>query len=118
MNTAAPRARSASPGLIRRLPVGAEPQPGGGVHFRIWAPASQTLAIELEGQAPCELAPEPGGYHSGLVDGARAGSRFRVRLAGRDGALPDPASRFQPDGPHGPSEVVDPAAFVWSDRDW
>jgi maltooligosyltrehalose trehalohydrolase len=118
MDTASPRAQSPSRELSRRLPVGAEPQPGGGVHFRIWAPAARSVAIELEGQLPRELAPEPRGYYSGLVEEARTGSRYRIHLAGRDGALPDPASRFQPDGPHGPSEVVDPTEFEWSDGDW
>jgi maltooligosyltrehalose trehalohydrolase len=118
MDIASPQAQTASPVLIRRLPVGAEPQLGGGVHFRVWAPAVRNLAIELEGQSPRELAPEPGGYHSGVVKDARAGSRYRIRLAGRDGAFPDPSSRFQPDGPHGPSEVVDPTEFTWSDGNW
>jgi maltooligosyltrehalose trehalohydrolase len=63
------------------------------------------------------LNPEPGGYHSGRVAAARVGSRYRYRLDGKD-AFPDPASRFQPEGPHGPSEVIEPDAFRWTDRDW
>jgi maltooligosyltrehalose trehalohydrolase len=65
--------------------------------------------------APLER--EADGYHSGRVAAARAGSRYRYRLDGKD-AFPDPASRFQPEGPHGPSEVIDPDAFRWTDRGW
>jgi maltooligosyltrehalose trehalohydrolase len=62
------------------------------------------------------LACEPGGYFSGFAEGAGAGTRYRFRLDGGD-AYPDPASRFQPEGPHGPSEVIDPA-FAWTDGEW
>ena len=102
--------------MARRLPVGAEPQPAGGVHFRVWAPKRREVAVVIDGTAHA-LAPEAGGYFSGLVAAARAGTLYRLRLdAGDD--FPDPASRFQPDGPHGPSRVVDPSDFRWSDRNW
>ncbi|HEV2187955.1 MAG TPA: malto-oligosyltrehalose trehalohydrolase [Stellaceae bacterium] len=103
---------------VRRLPVGADVQPDGGVHFRVWAPAARTVAVECEGAAPLVLSPEPDGYFSGLAEAASAGTRYRFRLDQREPALPDPASRFQPDGPHGPSEVIDPTHFAWNDRDW
>ncbi|HTZ37167.1 MAG TPA: malto-oligosyltrehalose trehalohydrolase [Stellaceae bacterium] len=101
----------------RRLPVGAEALPLGGVHFRVWAPAAKTLAVAIEGQAPRRLAAEPGGYFAGGIAGAKPGERYRF-LLDDDRALPDPASRFQPEGPHGPSEIVDPAGFAWSDHAW
>jgi maltooligosyltrehalose trehalohydrolase len=101
----------------RRLPIGAEPQ-SGGVHFRVWAPAAREVAVEFDDGAAQALAPEPGGYFSALVAGAGAGTRYRFRLDGRDPALPDPASRAQPDGPHGSSEVIDPSIFAWTDGDW
>jgi maltooligosyltrehalose trehalohydrolase len=63
------------------------------------------------------LEPEPGGYFSGLAEGRGAGDRYRLRLDGGD-LLPDPASRFQPEGPHGPSEVVDPGSFPWRVHGW
>ena len=44
--------------------------------------------------------------------------RYRFRLDRGETALPDPASRFQPEGPHGPSEIVDPGEFAWTDRAW
>jgi maltooligosyltrehalose trehalohydrolase len=102
----------------RRLPVGAEPQPTGGVGFRLWAPRCRRVAVEIEGLPPVDLDAEPGGYFSRSVRQAASGMRYRFRLDGGELALPDPASRYQPDGPHGPSEIVDPAAFAWSDTCW
>ena len=104
--------RQAAPEIVRRLPVGAEVLPQG-VHFRVWAPLRKAMEVVFEGPSgswPVSLAlsPEGGGYFSGLVEGAGAGALYRFRL---DGALyPDPASRFQPQGPHGPSQVVDPSS--------
>ena len=113
----------------RTLPVGAEvvregasPTPAG-VHFRLWAPAATTAEVVLEGPSQSGSFPlEPegtGGYFSGLVRHAHAGLLYRYRLSHLpDQLLPDPASRFQPDGPFGPSQVVDPGAFAWSDGVW
>ena len=63
------------------------------------------------------LQAEAGGYFSGVVE-AMPGTRYHLRLDTTDRLLPDPASRFQPEGPHGPSEVVDPLAFRWTDDGW
>src|SRR5690349_10357509 len=101
----------------RRVPGGAEVQPGGGVHFRVWAPGHLRVEVVLEGGPEIALHAEADGYWSGLVGLARPGQRYRYRVDG-EGPFPDPASRFQPDGPHGPSEVVDPAAFAWTDHGW
>ena len=106
----------------RRLPIGAEVQREGGVHFRVWAPASATVAIEFspeevdDNAALFPLEHESDGYFSGLCADARAGQRYKIRLA--NGVFPDPASRFQPEGPHGPSEIVDPEMFDWTDGAW
>jgi maltooligosyltrehalose trehalohydrolase len=101
----------------RRLPIGAEPSPDGS-HFRVWAPSASRVEVVVEGDgASVALSPEPDGYHAGLVPGVCAGARYRYRLDGGD-ALPDPASRYQPDGPHGPSVVVDPGTFAWNDEAW
>lgn len=101
----------------RRLPVGAEVVPGRGVHFRVWAPIRKTVAVALEGGPTVPLAAEPGGYFSGQIDGIGAGARYKYRLD--DGGLfPDLASRYQPEGPHGPSQVVDPTTFQWTDHGW
>jgi len=84
--------------------VGAEAQPGGGVHFRVWAPRRGKVEVVVDRMDPQPLASESEGYFSGLVPRARAGSLYKYRLDGADEA-PDPASRYQPDGPHGPSRV-------------
>jgi maltooligosyltrehalose trehalohydrolase len=64
------------------------------------------------------LEHEPRGWFSGLVEGAGAGTRYRFRLGDEDATYPDPASRFQPEGPHGPSQVVDPASYRWRGSRW
>ncbi|HEV7516681.1 MAG TPA: malto-oligosyltrehalose trehalohydrolase [Thermoanaerobaculia bacterium] len=89
------------------------------MHFRVWAPARQRVEVVFEGPeaAAVALAPEPDGYFSGAVGAAGPGSLYRFRLDGL-GPFPDPASRYQPQGPHGPSRVVDPAAFAWTDQSW
>jgi maltooligosyltrehalose trehalohydrolase len=105
----------------RRFAIGAEILPRGGVHFRVWAPKCKSVEVVLESGANAEthaLQAEEHGYFVGMVDRARAGSLYRFRLDGGSYLYPDPASRFQPQGPHGPSLVVDPAAFVWSDAGW
>src|SRR5687768_7302835 len=106
--------------LARRLPVGAEALPGGGAHFRVWAPrrARVEVVLEDEGGASFELAREEGGYFSAFVARAREGALYRFRLDGDERLYPDPASRFQPRGPHGPSQVVNPARFRWTDDAW
>ena len=118
--------------VARRLPVGAEVvAAGGGVHFRVWAPRrarvevvfeseEEQASIELSdgGRASFELEAEDGGYFSGLAPGACEGKLYRFRLDGADYLYPDPVSRFQPRGPHGPSRVIDPARFRWTDAEW
>jgi maltooligosyltrehalose trehalohydrolase len=101
----------------RQMPIGAEVLADGGVHFRVWAPKRRRVEVVLQGVASAALEPEGGGYLSGRLATARAGSRYRYRLDGGD-AFPDPASRFQPEGPHGPSEVIDPRAYAWGDSGW
>ena len=105
----------------RRLPVGAEVLPGGeGVHFRVWAPRRRDVEVVFEGGTPpsARLTPEPGGYFSGVSRAGRAGALYRFRLDGGGHLYPDPASRFQPQGPHGPSQVIDPGVFRWTDQRW
>src|SRR5579864_9427916 len=101
----------------RRLPIGAEPQSGGGVHFRVWAPAADNVAVDIDGAGSVRLSAEADGYFSGLVDSIGAGERYRFRVDGEK-LLPDPASRFQPDGPHDSSEIIDPTRFKWTDTTW
>src|SRR6188474_2071742 len=103
----------------RAFPIGAEIH-ADGTHFRVWAPRSRTTAVEIYDQAGAvisthPLSPEGGGYFSALLTDAGAGTRYRYRLD--QGAFADPASRSQPNGPHGPSAVVDPQ-FPWTDGAW
>jgi maltooligosyltrehalose trehalohydrolase len=106
----------------RRLPVGAEVQPGGGVHFRVWAPRRRSVHVVLEDGpgvgADVSLSSAGGGYFSGWAEAAGAGTLYRYRLDGGPNLYPDPASRFQPQGPHGPSRVIDPSGFSWADKEW
>jgi maltooligosyltrehalose trehalohydrolase len=100
----------------RRLPIGAEIVEGG-VHFRVWAPARKDVAVVL-GDREAPLSAEGDGYFSGLIEDIGAGALYRFRLDGGDDLYPDPASRFQPEGPHGPSCVVDPRSYAWKDHGW
>ena len=104
--------------VSRRRSVGAEIVPGG-VHFRVWAPDHQSMAVvRSDGSGEHELTRETGGYFSGLVERAGAGFLYKLRVDGAGDALPDPASRSQPQGPHGPSRVVDPSTFHWQTTAW
>ena len=106
--------------IDRRLGVGAEVVAGKGVEFRVWAPDRSKIEVVIEGSsvAAHSLPAESGGYFRGFVKGVKPGALYRYRLDGADKTLPDPASRYQPEGPHGPSQVVDPGAFGWTDGSW
>jgi maltooligosyltrehalose trehalohydrolase len=105
--------------LDRADPLGATRGPGGAVRFRLWAPRPTTVTLErgapLGRRVPMEPLGE--GYRGADVDGVSDGTRYTFRLDGGP-PRPDPASRSQPDGVAGPSEVVSPEKFAWTDRDW
>lgn len=105
--------------VTRRMPVGAEfISPGKGTHFRVWAPERKTVEVVFEGsKEKALLHPEGNGYFSGDASGIETGARYKYSLDGGE-AYPDPASQYQPSGPHGFSQVVDPASFRWSDAAW
>jgi maltooligosyltrehalose trehalohydrolase len=113
-------------GQPRQLPIGAEALPEGGVHFRVWAPRCRRVEVVIEGgpgyssdnPQGTELTPETLGYFSGRAATAAVSTRYRFRLDNSDALYPDPASRFQPDGPHGPSQVIDARRFRWTDGAW
>ena len=93
--------------------VGASPTPEG-TYFRVWAPTAERVEVVLDGRKiRIPLVGEIDGYYSGLVDKAVAGDLYRLSIDGGEG-FPDPASRYQPEGPHGVSEIVDPIAYEWS----
>ena len=109
----------ATASAAQHLTFGATPTPGG-TRFRAWAPAAADLILVIHDGAargtyslPCGES----GLSDRIVEGAAAGDRYSYRF---DGSVdrPDPASRFQPEGVHGPSQVIDPAVFQWSDGHW
>jgi len=103
---------------LAELSLGATVLPEGGVRFRVWAPRARAVSLMLGGKprAPVGMRPEDRGYFCADVPSAAPGDLYRYRLGGR--LLPDPASRSQPEGVGGPSEVVDLGRFAWSDDDW
>jgi maltooligosyltrehalose trehalohydrolase len=90
----------------------------GGVRFRVWAPKRARVDVVLEESGRSfPLMKDEAGYFSGLVPIATAGMLYRYRLDNGD-AYPDPCSRYQPRGPHGPSLIVDPSTYAWRYPDW
>lgn len=89
--------------------------------FRVWAPEAAAVELVLErpvgGTAVHAMTRDADGFHSVRVPGAGVGDRYRYRIDGA-GPFPDPASRFQPEGVHGPSEVVDPSRFPRPPAGW
>jgi maltooligosyltrehalose trehalohydrolase len=90
-------------------------------HFRLWAPEARSIDLILEStevsSSPLPLKSSGDGYFIGVFPENAAGTRYRFCIDG-DRTLPDPASRSQPEGVHGPSEVVDPSQFDWTDDNW
>ena len=106
----------------RRYPIGAEIAPDGSTHVRVWAPRGPTVSfVELDANgavvATTELDAEGNGYFSGTVANAGRGTLYKFRIEGR-GEFPDPASRWQPSGPHGASQIVDATRYAWRDGNW
>ncbi|WP_175998016.1 DUF3459 domain-containing protein [Burkholderia stabilis] len=108
---------------VHCLPFGAQPCGAScttpRTHFRVWAPGSTQVQLELDTGAGPTLVPmtAAGPNWFEVFADCGAGARYRYRL---DDAvsIPDPASRSQPEGLHGPSEVVDPRAFTWRNTFW
>jgi len=92
-----------------------------GVQFRVWSPESRS--IDLMVQCPetsasvLPLQPSGDGYFTGVFPDIQTGTRYQFRIDGGP-SYSDPASRFQPDGVHGPSQLVDPSLFRWTDNHW
>jgi maltooligosyltrehalose trehalohydrolase len=106
------------------MPFGATLVPGGGTRFRLWAPGSAHVVLELgtsEHPERCDMLALDEGWHELVVADAGAGTRYRFVVQGDAGqplAVPDPASRSNPDGVHQASVVVDPHAYVWTATGW
>lgn len=102
-----------------QLTLGARALEGGRTHFRVWAPRRKTVDVCLHDASGLRYLPlerMAGGYFEGTHP-VPVGALYKYRLDGGD-TFPDPCSRFQPEGPHGPSQVVDPSRFQWTDEAW
>ena len=101
---------------MRRLSAGVELLEDDVADVRVWAPACRTVDVVTE-RATVSLERDSEGFFAGQVKGAAAGDRYWFQLDGSR-RRPDPVSRYQPEGPHGPSAIVDPSIFAWSDAAW
>ncbi|MEK8023249.1 MAG: malto-oligosyltrehalose trehalohydrolase [Candidatus Hydrogenedentota bacterium] len=96
--------------------LGTTPLPEGGVRFSVWAPRARSMAVEIVGQAVNILAKNDDDIFSAVVSSAKPGDDYSFILDGEK-KRPDPMSRCQPHGVHGPSRIVHPA-FAWTDAAW
>ncbi|HEU4683901.1 MAG TPA: malto-oligosyltrehalose trehalohydrolase [Nitrospira sp.] len=89
-----------------------------GVRFCVWAPKRARVDVVLEDDGRSfPLLKDETGYFSGLVPIAKAGMSYRYRVDNGE-SYPDPCARYQPQGPHGPSLIVDPRSYEWRATDW
>jgi maltooligosyltrehalose trehalohydrolase len=102
-----------------RLELGASFGNASSVDFRVWAPKAHSMAVKIRGSVgePFPLSQDTTGYWTGTVQNISPGTRYQY-LIDQTLERPDPASRSQPDGVPGPSEIIDPHAFSWTDRPW
>lgn len=101
---------------VHGMPFGTELQDGGKVRFRLWAPKARVVSVEVSSQK-LPMNRLSGGWFELVTTEAAAGARYQFAID-QGVRVPDPASRFQPSGVHGPSEVVDPAGFRWQHTNW
>lgn len=99
----------------RRYPLGAELHDDE-ASFRVWAPSRRKVELVIHNRH-FQLEPEAEGYFSVAIQ-ARAGDRYLFRLDEEEQLFPDPASRYQPEGPEGPSQIIDPFAYQWRAKEW
>ncbi len=105
---------------VHRMPFGAEIDERGNARFALWAPTAKGVVLETETNGTStrtQMRPKASGWYEASVLDAGAGTRYRYRI---DDELdvPDPASRFNPDGVHGWSLLLDPRRFDWHDEEW
>lgn len=99
------------------------PKPGAlpeadGIHFSVWAPEKRSVEVVLESSGDAtSMQPTTNGFFEAYVEALAPGARYRYRVDGEQ-LFPDPASRFQPEGVHGPSQIVDPSSYRWTDDGW
>ena len=103
------------------MPFGAELTADGRVRFRLWAPGARRVDLSLDdGRGVARILPMSSladGYYEIITAAAQPGSLYRYRINGEN-EVPDPASRLNPQDVHGPSQVVDPTEFDWTDGEW
>ena len=99
--------------LDRMNGLGASVRPGG-VTFSVWAPRCRSLELVIDARPSRPMREEGDGLFTITIDNVAAGARYQYRLDG-ERYRPDPVSRWQPEGVHGPSVIVDGAAFQWTD---
>jgi maltooligosyltrehalose trehalohydrolase len=85
--------------------------------FRIWAPAVKSAAVKIS-DTLIPMQPEHGGWWKVEAPSAAHGTNYQFLIDGDDYPLPDPRSPWQPEGVHGPSRILDHAAFQWTDQRW
>lgn len=104
---------------VHDMPFGAARRRGGGTRFRLWAPSAQRVDLCIEaGDAErlYDMHTHGEGWYECVLD-LGAGTRYRYRIDA-DLRVPDPASRFNPEDVGGPSVVVDPSTYAWTDYGW
>lgn len=104
----------------RTYPIGAEITKNG-AHFRLWAPLAKRITLVIKNNStPLKvvMTPEQHGYSSCVVPDLPPGTLYQFQLDNDEALYPDPASRYQPFGPHGPSQLETNANFNWSDAQW
>jgi len=100
------------------MPFGAECLDDGNVRFHLWAPAANFVRLCLgTSEYKLEMPAIADGWFELVTSDAGPGTHYSFEIDGRN-QVPDPASRYQPVGVHGPSEVIDPTAFLWTDKHW
>ena len=91
---------------------------GNACEFRVWGPAAQSVSLRLtNAQGTRDLAMQRKDGYFALQASARAGDKY-FYIVDQNKAVPDPVSRLLPEGVHGPTEIVDPESFIWSDTRW
>ena len=99
------------------MPFGAEVLAQGGVRFRFWAPAAKRVDVAFPGNRMVPMKSDGAGWYEHVEMQAGPGTLYQYRIDG-ELLVPDPASRFQPRDVDGPSEVISPRAYKWSDHAW
>jgi len=100
------------------MQFGAQVRLDGSIRFRLWGPGASAVGLCLQGsRADLPMSSVGDGWYELVTREARAGSGYQFRIDGGQ-LVPDPASRFQPEGVHGVSEVIDPDFYDWKDSNW